>query len=54
MKEWTKQAIERHFGFAIRNWVQPEYQAFVLGGLVLLGFWLILLWLYRRKIFVRI
>lgn len=54
MEEWTKQAIERHFGFAIRNWVQHEYHAFVLGGLVLLGFWLILLWLYRRKIFVRI
>ncbi|MFM7516118.1 MAG: hypothetical protein ACKO3V_04190 [Pirellula sp.] len=51
---WLKQAIERHFGFAIRAWVPEPYRAFFLGCLVLLVFWLILLWLYRRKIFVRI
>ncbi len=51
---WLKQAIERHFGFAIRAWVAEPYRAFFLGCSVLLIFWLILLWLYRRKIFVRI
>jgi heparan-alpha-glucosaminide N-acetyltransferase len=51
---WLKQAIERHFGFAIRAWVAEPYRAFFLGCLVLLVFWLILQWLYRRKIFVRI
>ena len=51
---WLKQAIERHFGFAIKTWVPEPYRAFFLGCLVLLVFWLILQWLYRRKIFVRI
>ncbi len=51
---WLKQAIERHFGFAIRAWVAEPYRAFFLGCLVLLVFWLILQWLYSRKIFVRI
>lgn len=51
---WLKQAIERHFGFAIKTWVPEPYRAFFLGCSVLLIFWLILLWLYRRKIFVRI
>jgi predicted acyltransferase len=54
MEEWTKQAIERHFGFIIRGWVPEPYRPLFLGGAVLLVFWLILLWLYRRKIFVRI
>jgi predicted acyltransferase len=51
---WTQQAIERHFGFAIRAWVPAEFQVFFNGCLVLLIFWLILWWLYRQKIFVRI
>ena len=51
---WLKQAIERHFGFAIKTWVPEPYRAFFLGCLVLLVFLLILQWLYRRKIFVRI
>jgi len=51
---WLKQAIERHFGFAIKTWVPEPYRAFFLGFSVLLIFWLILLWLSRRKIFVRI
>jgi predicted acyltransferase len=48
------QAIERHFGFAIRGLVPDAYRTFVLGWLILLVFWLILDWLFRRKIFVRI
>ena len=51
---WLKQAIERHFGFAMRAWVPEPYRAFFLGCLVLMIFWLILLWLYRRKVFIRI
>lgn len=51
---WLKQAIERHFGFAIRTWVPEPYRAFFLGCSVLVIFWLILLWLSRRKIFVKI
>lgn len=54
MEDWTKQAVERHFGFAIRGWIPQEYRLFFLGCSVLVVFWLILFWLYRRKIFVRI
>jgi hypothetical protein len=54
IESWVGQAIERHFGFAIRGLVPEVYRTFVLGWLVLLVFWLILDWLFRRKIFVRI
>ena len=54
MESWVGQAIERHFGFAIRALVPEVYRTFVLGWLILLVFWLILDWLARRKIFVRI
>jgi hypothetical protein len=51
---WLKQAIERHFGFFIRAWIAEPYRGFFLGCSVLLVFWLVLLWLYKRKVFVRI
>lgn len=54
IESWVGQAIERHFGFAIRGLVPEVYRTFVLGWLTLLVFWLILDWLFRRKIFVRI
>ncbi|MFM8572943.1 MAG: acyltransferase family protein [Pirellula sp.] len=54
IEEWVKQAIERHFGFAIQAWVPAEFRDFFLGLCVLAVFWLILFWLYRRKIFVKI
>ncbi len=54
IESWVGQAIERHFGFAIRGLVPEAYRTFVLGWLILLVFWLILNWLFRRKIFVRI
>ena len=54
IESWVGQAIERHFGFAIRGLVPEAYRTFVLGWLILLVFWLILDWLFRRKIFVRI
>jgi heparan-alpha-glucosaminide N-acetyltransferase len=54
IESWVGQAIERHFGFAIRGLVPDAYRTFVLGWLILLVFWLILDWLFRRKIFVRI
>ncbi len=54
IESWVGQAIERHFGFAIRGLVPEAYRTFVLGWLILLVFWLILDWLFRRKVFVRI
>jgi hypothetical protein len=31
-----------------------EFEPLVAGGIVLVIFWLILLWLYRQKIYIRI
>jgi heparan-alpha-glucosaminide N-acetyltransferase len=40
---------ERIFGEA-----DPAFERFVAGIAILLVFWLILFWMYRRKLFVRI
>lgn len=47
-------ALFRHFGEAPFRAFGPQYEPFVHGAVTLLILWLILLWLYRRRIFVRI
>lgn len=47
-------AIHRHFGFILDRWVGELYEAFVYGAGTLALMWLILYWLYRQRIFVRI
>jgi heparan-alpha-glucosaminide N-acetyltransferase len=47
-------ALDRHFGAAISMMAGPTFQPVLHGFAVLLIFWLILLWMYRRKIFLRI
>jgi heparan-alpha-glucosaminide N-acetyltransferase len=54
MEEWTKLALRRHFDWLIGRVVPQSVETLVYGGLVLTVFWLILYWLYRQKIFVRI
>jgi predicted acyltransferase len=54
MEEWTKLALRRHFDWLIERVVPQPVETLVYGGLVLTVFWLILYWLYRQKIFVRI
>jgi predicted acyltransferase len=54
LEEGTKLAIRRHFDWAIERLVPQPIETFVYGSLVLTTFWLILYWLYRQKIFVRI
>jgi len=56
---WTMEAfiggaLDRHFGGAISFVAGPTFQPVLHGFLVVLTFWLILLWMYRRKIFLRI
>ncbi len=43
-----------HFGADLFKAFGPEYEPFVAGIAVLAVYWLILFWLYRRKIFLRI
>src|SRR5579872_5332004 len=47
-------AVERHFGRAIAAIAGPIFQPVLHGFAVLLIFWFILFWMYRRKIFLRI
>ena len=47
-------AIERHFGNVVAAVAGPTFQPVLLGFLVILCFWFILFWMYRRKIFLRI
>jgi heparan-alpha-glucosaminide N-acetyltransferase len=47
-------ALDRHFGRTISVMAGPTFQPVLHGFAVLLIFWLILFWMYRRKIFLRI
>ncbi|HWR54412.1 MAG TPA: hypothetical protein VN428_25110 [Bryobacteraceae bacterium] len=51
MERFFVDAVKRHLGtFA---WAGP-FAAVIIGAIVMLIFWYILLWMYRKKIFVRI
>src|SRR5579864_418810 len=47
-------AVERHFGRAISVMSGPTFRPALHGFAIMLIFWLILFWMYRRKIFLRI
>ena len=47
-------AIDRHFGTALAALAGPTFQPALHGFAMLLIFWFILFWMYRRKIFLRI
>ena len=52
-ESFIAQSLKIHFGglFAL---VPPPYETLAYGGAVLLILWLILYWMYKRKIFLRI
>ena len=54
MSSFFSDALERHFGGAISAIGGPTFEPMLHGFLVILTFWLILFWMYRRKIFLRI
>ena len=54
MEPFVRGALDRHFGRALSALSGPTFQPVVQGFAVLLVFWLILFWMYRRKIFLRI
>jgi predicted acyltransferase len=54
MSSFFGDALDRHFGKAISMIAGPTLQPVLNGFAVMLVFWLILLWMYRRKIFLRI
>jgi len=54
MSSFVGDALDRHFGKAIEVIAGPTFQPVLHGFLVMLTYWLILYWMYRRKIFLRI
>ncbi len=59
MAEWLfyafiRDAWKRHVSARFFEMFGTAYAAFVLGTCVVLTFWLILFWMYRRRIFLRI
>jgi predicted acyltransferase len=51
---FISQALPRHFGADIFQSLGHPYEPLVLGGGILLVEWLMLAWMYHRKIFLRI
>ena len=54
MEEFVREALVRHLGRSPFLVFGPPFERVLQGAAVLLVFWLVLLWMYRRKIFVRI
>jgi predicted acyltransferase len=54
MSSFFGDALDRHLGKAFAALSGPTFQPMVHGFAVMLIFWFILFWMYRRKIFLRI
>ena len=54
MEDWVKAALVRHLGAAPFAVFGPPFEPVLKGLAVLIVFWAILFWMYRRKIFLRI
>ena len=51
---FIRSALPRHLGTAWYQFAGPAYEPLLLGAGVLLVEWLLLWWMYRRKIFLRV
>ena len=54
MSGFLGDAVDRHLGKVLAAMSGPTLQPVLHGFAVMLIFWFILLWMYRRKIFLRI
>ena len=52
--EFLAETLEQHFGPKLFLLMGPEFQPMLLGAGVLLVLWLILLWMHRRKLYLRV
>jgi heparan-alpha-glucosaminide N-acetyltransferase len=53
-EHYTVEALRTHLGRGTLQMFGAAYEPIVVGGLSLLIFWLMLYWMYRRKLFIRI
>ena len=54
MEDFVRMALQTHLGAVISTLVSPALLPLAYGIGVMLIFWMILFWMYRRKIFLRI
>ena len=54
LKGYFTKNLKTHLGADFFQWFGKPYEPLFLGGTILLIFWLILLWMYCRKVHVRI
>jgi heparan-alpha-glucosaminide N-acetyltransferase len=54
IKGFVMDSIKKHFGATIFQSIGGDYEPIASGAAVLAVFWLILFWMYRNKIYVRI
>ena len=54
MADFFGDAIDRHFGRAISAVAGQTFQPVLHGFTIVLIFWLVLFWMYRRKLFLKI
>ena len=54
MKNYISDALFTHLGQNFNQLLGTPYESFVSGSLILLVEWLILYWMYKRKIFIKV
>ncbi len=54
MADFFGAAIDRHFGRVISALAGQTFQPVLHGFTIMLIFWLVLFWMYRRKLFLKI
>jgi heparan-alpha-glucosaminide N-acetyltransferase len=53
-EEFVQNSFRIHLGQRVLNAFGTAFEPLVLGSLTLLAYWLVLFWMYRRKLFLRI
>ena len=54
LEEFVTRSLHTHLGREPFRALGPGYEPLLTGGAVLLVFWLVLFWMYRRRIFLRV
>ncbi len=54
MADFFYRAYDRHFGAILRGWFTEEVAVTLMRAGVVVTFWSILAWLYRRRVFIKI
>jgi len=53
-EDFIRSSLRTHLGAGTFEAFGVAYEPFVMGSAILLGYWLILYWMYKRKLFLRI